>query len=174
MVIHVPVYVPVWLLWLLLPFGGAVLARFAWRYWFAWLAWGIASLVAFCAIWLGNYLASEYAAWAVVGAWALGFAISEVGALFFLFLRQLVEAFGLLLRHFRFWVVAGVAAGAYFYYHPGTLVQLAGLLGNALAQLVGQFTTGVWPFVPLLAILLVLLLGYYFLGRAFRLLFRGR
>ncbi|MBI3334898.1 MAG: hypothetical protein HY001_00160 [Candidatus Portnoybacteria bacterium] len=178
--------IPQWVLWLLLPFGGAVLARLAWRHWLAWLMWVIASLVALCAIWLGNYLTSDHAAWAVIGAWVLGFAVSEVGALFFLFLREagalfflflrhLVEAFGLLIRHFSFWVVAGAAiAGVYFYYHPRVLPQLAGQLGSALAQLVGQFATGVWPFVPLLGVFLIVLSGYLFLGRAFRLLFRGR
>ena len=111
-------------MFLLLPFGVALITRLAYQHWQAWLSWIISSLTAFIAIWFNNYTAIQ-AAGMVAGVSALGFVSPEIWEAIRAFLRQ-PRNIGYIM------VGAGII---YLLYHPQ-------LVGSIL--ILGIIILGIW------------------------------
>lgn len=102
----------------LLPLGGALVVRFFYHNWRAWLVWGITSLVVLFASWLGNFLPISQTVVLIIIVSLLGF----VGPEIWLGTRQAVVA---ILSRPRNWAyIIGFSLFIYSLYNPELLKGL--------------------------------------------------
>jgi len=118
----------------LLPFGGALTARLAYRRLAAWTAWLAASLIAFWVIWLAEYLPADQGAGTVVGASTFGFLGPELWGILLAGLRGLGDCLRTFLSRPR--NIGYLVAGAGIIFLLGQPQLFWGLSGQILMLII--------------------------------------